>query len=215
MSGRRRRRSLPSGIVFPSLWRRRGLNAAVALVLIVGWAGLRRLDRVVSTDDLDRYHDRTCRVTRAIDGDTLDVDLPDGDKPVTRIRLWGVDTPEIGHGGESEMYFGGEAAAFAEQTLEGRSAYLVLSPLRLRDKYGRLLAYVYLERGGLMFNELLLEQGFAYADWRFDHLYDDRFKSLEKRARQLGIGLWAGVTPDKMPPWRRRMETRNREASTP
>jgi endonuclease YncB( thermonuclease family) len=201
--------------VFPSRWRRHGLSTVVAAAVLVGWVGLRSTDRVAPAEDAVRYHDQSCRVARVIDGDTLDIDLPDGDRPVTRVRLWGVDTAETDHGGERDMYFGREASAFAEQTLEGRSAYLVLSPARTRDKYGRLLAYVYLTRGGPMFNEILLEQGFAYADRRFDHLYEDRFESLEKRARQLGVGLWAAVTPDKMPPWRRRMETRNREASNP
>ncbi len=104
------------------------------------------------------------------------------------------------------MYFGPEATAFAETTLSGREVHIVLSPKRTRGKYGRLLAYVHLERGGRMFNEMLLEQGYAYADLRFDHHYYKQFKALEKRARRSGVGLWDGVTPPQMPEWKQRFE---------
>lgn len=145
-------------------------------------------------------------MTHVVDGDTFDIEAPDGNKPVTRIRLWGVDTPEIGHGGQPVMHFGREAAAFAERTLTGRKVHVVLSPKRSRGKYGRLLAYVFLERGGRMFNEMLLEEGYAYADLRFSHHYYDRFKTIEKQARKHGVGLWADVTLDEMPAWKRRFE---------
>ena len=104
------------------------------------------------------------------------------------------------------MHFGPEARAFAERILESRTVHVVLSPKRTRDKYGRLLAYVFLERGGRMFNEMLLEEGYAYADLRFEHHYFDRFAAIEKRSRKARVGLWANVTPDKMPAWRQRFE---------
>lgn len=142
-----------------------------------------------------------------VDGDTLDIDAFDGDKPTTRIRLWGVDAPEVAHSRTPDMYFGPQAVAFAERTLGGRSVHVVLSPGRTRGKYGRLLAYVFLERGGRMFNEMLLEEGYGYADWRFEHPYQDRFEAMEKAARKAGAGLWAEVSLDRMPGWRQRMET--------
>ena len=152
------------------------------------------------------YHDRSFRVARVVDGDTLDIEVPDRDKPVTRIRLWGVDTPEVAGTRADEMYFGPEASAFAKETLAGRDVHVVLSPKRTRGKYGRLLAYVFMSRGGKMFNEMLLEGGYAYADRRFDHHYMDRFKRIEKQARSSGIGLWAAVELDQMPSWRQRFE---------
>ena len=90
--------------------------------------------------------------------------------------------------------------------LTGRDVHVVLSPGRTRGKYGRLLAYVYLERGGRMFNEALLEEGCAYADLRFAHHYYDRFKEIERGARQSGVGLWAGVSLEGMPEWKQRFE---------
>jgi endonuclease YncB( thermonuclease family) len=82
----------------------------------------------------------------------------------------------------------------------------VLSPDKTRGKYGRLLAYVYLERGGRMFNEMLLEEGYAYADLRFRHHYYRQFKNVEKRARRAERGLWADVTLEQMPGWKQRFE---------
>jgi endonuclease YncB( thermonuclease family) len=156
--------------------------------------------------DFARYHDKSFRVVHVVDGDTLDIDAPDGHSPKTRIRLWGVDTPEIAHGGQPDMYFGPEAARFAHDTLDGRTVHVVLSPLDTRGKYGRLLAYVFLKRGGVMFNELLIERGYAYADSRFKHHYKDQFKQDEKHARRAGVGLWAHVTKEQMPAWRQRLE---------
>jgi micrococcal nuclease len=204
--GRRRRPTAPDSISMPFEWRRRGLAAFIAGILILLLVCDRFYRGPAQGDDWTRYHDRTFRVARVVDGDTIDIQAPDEDKPVTRIRLWGVDTPETARVSGPNMHFGREAKDFAERTLEGRSVHIVLSPKRTRGKYGRLLAYVFLERGGRMFNELLLEEGFAYADLRFEHHYFRQFQSIEKRARKAGAGLWAEVTPEAMPPWKQRFE---------
>jgi micrococcal nuclease len=161
--------------------------------------------------DQDRYHNRTFRVTHVVDGDTFDIDIVDRDKPYTRIRLWGVDTPEVSHGRGKDMFFGPEASAFAKEQLEGRSVHIVLVPDDSRGKYGRLLAYVHLERDGPMFNEMLLEKGLAYADFRFKHPYFDRFKQIETLSRRNQLGLWATITPEQMPAWRQREDKRNKK----
>jgi endonuclease YncB( thermonuclease family) len=88
----------------------------------------------------------------------------------------------------------------------GRQVRVVLSPTKTRGKYGRLLAYVYLVPSEVMFNELLIEHGYAYADWRFAHPHKRRFKTIEKRAAKKGAGLWAEVTFEQKPEWRQRME---------
>jgi len=202
----RRRQPLPDSVIMPSLWRRRAPGIALAAVLLGAVVCNRTIRPAVQGDDWTRYHDRAFRVVHVVDGDTFDIDVPDRDKTVTRIRLWGVDTPELGRGGAEPMHYGPEASAFAKKVLAGKQVHVVLSPKRTRGKYGRLLAYVFLKRGGRMFNEMLLEEGYAYADLRFKHHYYDKFKSIEKRARKSGAGLWADVTPDKMPAWRQRFE---------
>jgi len=155
-----------------------------------------------------RYQGAVARITYAADGDTIDVDIPDGGRPVTRIRLWGVDCPEIAHGpGETDSYFGREAVEFVRKEIVGQTVRLALDPSRIpRDKYGRLLAYVYLEDPGEMLSELLISRGLAYADRRFAHVFKHEFVERERMAKRAKAGLWAGVTPQQMPAWRQRMD---------
>ena len=208
---RRSRLPVPPSILLPPRWRR----SATALLTIIAAAVLIVCERTargpIQGGDRASYHDRAFRVVHVVDGDTIDIDAPDAGKTKTRIRLWGVDTPEIAHGGQPEMYFGKEAKQFAERMLSGREVHIVIAPERTRDKYGRLLAYVFCERGGRMFNEMLLEEGYAYADLRFDHSYKRQFEAIDKRARKAGVGLWAGVTVDQMPKWKQRFERRAAE----
>ncbi len=202
----RRRPTLPSSITIASRWRRHGFRVLIVTAIAAALVCSRRAGPPDQSDDWTRYHDRWFRVVSVVDGDTLDIAVPDGNKPVTRIRLWGVDAPETGRGRTDAMHFSREAATFAARTLTNRSVQIVLSPKRTRGKYGRLLAYVFLERGGRMFNEMLLEEGYAYADLRFDHHYHKRFQAIEKLARKASAGLWADVTLDKMPAWKQRFE---------
>lgn len=221
---RRRSKGLPRNIVLPRRWRRgtAGLVAAIIIsaVVLCERSGLSPIGRSPDStqsssfdrDDVSRYHDKVFEVIHVVDGDTLDIDIsdPQSGKQKTRIRLWGVDTPEVAHGGESEMFFGPEAIKFAHQTLDGKSVQVVLSTRQTRDKFGRLLAYVFLEPGGTMFNELLIEQGYAYADPRFDHHYETRFSQAERRARDSKAGLWKDVKTADMPRWRQKKEKAGR-----
>ena len=208
MSHKRRSTALPKSITRPRMSRRRALFILIIFAAVSAVIWDRTAHRPQTGGDWARYHDKTFRVVRVIDGDTLDIDIADGTKPHTRIRLWGVDTPETGHGSQPEMHFGAESTAFARSTLLDRDVNVVLLQRRTRGKYGRLLAYVFLDRGGIMFNEMLIEQGYAYADRRFPHHYDKSFTATEKRVRRESVGLWAEITTDKMPPWRQRFEDR-------
>lgn len=206
MRTRRHRQPFPQSIRLPRNWRRRGLAALVLSLISACIVYERSAAPERTSSDHEKYHDRSFRVVHVVDGDTLHIDIPDAEREATRIRLWGVDTPETGHGNTTEMYFGPEAKTFAKDSLEGRTVHVILAEKKTRDKYDRLLAYVYLERGGVMFNELLMEEGFAYADRRFPHHYRDQFEAIESRARREKKGLWAGVKSDQMPPWRQRMD---------
>ena len=75
--------------------------------------------------DFQKYHRKTFTVLEVIDGDTLDVDIPDGEHADTRIRLIGVDTPETKHPKYGLMYFGPEATEFTTQKALGN-----LPPIR-------------------------------------------------------------------------------------
>ncbi|UCG33001.1 MAG: thermonuclease family protein [Phycisphaerales bacterium] len=208
---RNRRRNLAGRRLLPNRLRRHPVASllAVGVVLLItverlGWVALPR----PTGNDYERYDGVVALVTRVIDGDTLDIALPDADKSTTRVRLWGVDTPEVAGPFTEQMYFGPEASAFAHNMLQDREARIELSRIDTRDRYGRLLAYVYRADTGEMLNEALLRSGHAYADPRFDHEHKSEFARLEREARGNKVGLWAEVTPEQYPRWKRRDKAR-------
>lgn len=153
--------------------------------------------------DHRRYDGQWATVVKVVDGDTLDIDIPDTQHATTRIRLWGVDTPETKHSRYGQMYYGPEASAFTEKLVLNRRVRILLEPdQKPRDKYGRLLAYIFLE-DRTMLNEQLLIHGFAYADERFEHLYRRRFLQHQKQAQKNQRGLWQNARPDQWPQWYR------------
>jgi len=173
---------------------------AVALLLV--W---QRLDVPLGSDH-GRYHNKTFTCVNVVDGDTIDIGIPDGKYPHTRIRLWGVDTPETSKSPKGAMYYGDEASAFTKSLVLGKPVRVVLAPDKARGKYGRLLAYVYLANSETMLNEEILARGCGYADRRFDHVWKQRFIKLEQGARNRQAGLWQNVTLEQMPEWRQRYE---------
>ena len=128
-------------------------------------------------------------VRRVIDGDT--VELGDG----RLVRYLGIDTPEMRRREGSRWVSAPEpfaqAATEANQRLvEGRTVQLEYD-VRTHDRYGRLLAYVYVD--GQMVNATLLAEGYAQLlTIPPDVKYLERFRPLAERARQQRRGLWAG-----------------------
>ena len=156
------------------------------------------------SSDVSKYHGKQFTVTKVVDGDTLDIDIPDGNYNYTRIRLWGIDTPETKDPRTGPMYFGKEASDFAMQKALGKKVTIYLEKEKNpRDKYHRLLAYIQLPDGKFL-NEELLSEGYAYADLRFKHGLYNKYKQLESIARSQKKGLWANVTPEQMPKWRQK-----------
>lgn len=127
-------------------------------------------------------------VTEVLDGDTIHVGLSDGD---WSVRLIGINTPETG-----QYYF--EEAKDKTEELVGGKAVLLQKDVSETDKYGRLLRYVYL--GDLFVNAEMVKEGYAQAaTYPPDVKYADLFVSLEREARENGLGLWATVSPSPSP----------------
>lgn len=121
---------------------------------------------------------RRASVVDVVDGDTIDVVIGGMEE---RVRLYGVDTPERG----DRCFF--EAAARTEALTRG--GVLLESGPRARDRYGRLLAYVYTPDGASVDAQLIAE-GLGTA-WRQDGQHRDAFVALETSARATGTGcLW-------------------------
>ena len=154
-----------------------------------------------SRRDCEKYDGKTFTVINIVDGDTIDINIFDAQHNHTRIRLLGVDTPETRTKESQPMYFGPQASAFAKEILLSKEVTIFLDAKgKTRDKYNRLLAYIQLPDEHF-FNELLIEEGYAYADLRFKHPFYDKYKSLESIARKQKRGLWENVTLEQMPPW--------------
>ncbi len=159
-----------------------------------------------AANDFQKYHAKTFTVVKVVDGDTIDIDIPDVNDSYTRIRLWGVDTPETKNPNVGLMYFGPEAAEFATKLVLGKPVTVYLDEgNNTRGKYGRLLAYVQLPDGRFL-NEALLTEGYAYADLRFRHSLYNKYKQLDASARGLKKGLWEKVAREQLPEWLQRMK---------
>lgn len=128
-------------------------------------------------------------VRRVIDGDT--VELADG----RLVRYIGINTPEVRRR-VGEMWVKdpqpyAEAAADANrQLVEGKTVRLEYD-VQTHDRYGRLLAYVYV--GDQMVNDALLDAGYAQVMTIPPNVkYVERFRAVAARARAAGRGLWTG-----------------------
>ncbi len=124
-------------------------------------------------------------VVRVVDGDTIYVQL--GDR-VEKIRYIGVNTPEVHHPTKGEEPGGREAAAANRRLVGGRHVRLELD-VRMRDRYGRLLAYVWV--GDTMVNAELVRQGYAQVMTVPPNVrHQDLFVKLQREAREANRGLW-------------------------
>jgi micrococcal nuclease len=126
-----------------------------------------------------------------VDGDTIRVRIPnppEGLGSVETIRLIGVDTPETVHPSRPVEAFGREASDFTKARLLNQTVYLAFD-WDLRDRYGRLLAYIY-TAAGRCFNAELVGEGYGHAYTRFAFQFMDEFRALEQKARREQRGLW-------------------------
>ena len=124
-------------------------------------------------------------VVEVVDGDTARMRIAGREQSV---RYIGIDTPESVIPGEAPECFGKRAAALNRELVEGEEATLVLGAER-RDRYDRLLAYVY--AGDLFVNAEIVRRGFARTLAIAPNTdFADRFARLQQAAANAGRGLW-------------------------
>ncbi|WP_440604594.1 thermonuclease family protein [Bacillus sp. GB_SG_008] len=129
---------------------------------------------------------KTANVLEVIDGDTIKIKLDDKEETVRMIL---VDTPETKHPSKPVQPFGPEASDFTKKELSGKQIGLELDAQE-RDKYGRLLAYVWLD--DQLFNGTLLEKGYArVAVFPPNTKYVDQFRKIQDAARNSKTGIWS------------------------
>ena len=128
-------------------------------------------------------------VVNVVDGDTIDVKMDSG---IKRIRIIGINTPETKDRRKPVECFGKEASIEAINLLAGQKVRLVSDPTQGdRDKYGRLLRYVFLSDGS-NYSEKMISGGYGHEfTYRIPHKYQKDFKKAENEARDKKRGLWA------------------------
>lgn len=178
MAGSRRRRGVPRAIVI-------ALGLAIFLLQRTGiWDRIQnQIDAVIPTQSVTE-DDGQWRVIRVVDGDTLVLQNDE------RVRLIGVDTPETKHPSKPVEPFGPEASSFTKRAVEGKVVRLKFDREK-RDRYQRLLAYVYLDEWCL--NEELIRAGYSQCVTRypFDRSMEARFQLAEDEARGSRRGIWS------------------------
>jgi endonuclease YncB( thermonuclease family) len=129
----------------------------------------------------------SAKVQRVSDGDTF-VATVKGRRE--RIRVIGVDTPESVSPNQKDEPYGEEASDFAKHYLDGETVRLA-GDAEPRDRYGRMLAYVWLE-DGTFWNALLVAEGYAQQLTVPPNVtYERLFRRLVSEARREDRGLWA------------------------
>ncbi len=128
------------------------------------------------------------RVVRVVDGDTIHVQLGAARE---KVRYIGIDTPETRHPTQGVQCYGARASRFNDELVGGELVRLVRD-VELRDRYGRMLAYVYRVRDGLFVNAELARLGYAQPlTIAPDVRHAERFERLAAQARERGRGLWS------------------------
>ncbi|EHB45844.1 MULTISPECIES: thermonuclease family protein [Mycolicibacterium] len=127
-------------------------------------------------------------VSRVVDGDTLWVKTDDGD---TKVRLIGIDTPELVDPRTPVQCFAQEASDFTKSALTGQLVYLEDDPSQdSTDRYGRRLAYVWTLDGRLI-NLDLIAEGYANEyTYSTPYRYQRQFRAAEAAAAEQDRGLW-------------------------
>lgn len=172
-------------------------SVAIGLVLVSGVAIGQKLGWLDLTDSpAIQTQPGQYYVASFEDGDTITVNMNGINE---RIRFIGVDTPETKDPRKPVQCFGKAASEFTKSLIGNRPVRLEADPLNTnRDRYNRLLRYVYLP-DGRMVNAEIIRQGYGFAYTSFPFQKIDEFKTYEAEAREKSLGLWGAceLTPNE------------------
>jgi micrococcal nuclease len=162
---------------------RRALSVLVALLTTVVAALV-----VAQNQSASAGRSGAIRIVRVVDGDTVVARLPGGDE---NVRLIGIDTPETVDPRKPVQCFGKEASARTKALLPPGTAIRLERDVEARDRYGRLLAYVYRAEDGTFVNLALAQEGYAQPLTIPPNVaYASQFSAAAAGARTAGRGLW-------------------------
>ncbi len=176
------------------------LTTLAVIVLFAYFAWVYIIPRLSEHEQKQSNGKETHLVQRVVDGDTFV--LENGE----RVRMLGIDTPEkfesskldrdaqrSGSDKKTIKKLGELSSQYTKKLIDGKRVVLVPEPNHEdKDKYGRLLRYVYLEDGTFV-NKKIVEDGYANAYRRFELSKLDEFIKAEEEARENRRGLWGDV----------------------
>ena len=153
-----------------------------------------------SVTQIEQQNPGLYEVTRFSDGDTITVDM-NGQKET--IRMIGVDTPETHDPDVPVQCYGPAASAYTKNLIGNQKVRLEADPTNQnRDRYNRLLRYVYLPDGRLVQAEII-KNGYGFAYTLFPFTKTDEFVKLEADAKAKAKGLWGNCTVTEEPSGRK------------
>jgi micrococcal nuclease len=127
-------------------------------------------------------------VKHVVDGDTIDISIGGNTE---RVRLIGINTPETKHPTKGVECFGPEASAFTEELLPAGTKLRVERDIEARDKYGRLLLYVYIANSNVFVNLDLVLKGYARPMvFEPNTAHKTDFAQAATQAELRNVGLW-------------------------
>jgi endonuclease YncB( thermonuclease family) len=164
------------------------LLAFMALVVVGLWL-LSRSDLLKNgLQKAEKNQPGLYSIDHFIDGDTIAVNM---NGVIETIRMIGIDTPETHKPNTPVQCYGEKAAAYTRALIGGNKVRLQADSLDTnRDRYGRLLRYVYLPDSTLV-EAQLIQNGYAFAYTQFPFTKTDEFVAYEHAAKQNNKGLWA------------------------
>ncbi len=156
-----------------------------AIALWQGWV------RPVDSQKFMRWQPGSYEVKQFVDGDTVLVDMNGTEE---KIRFIGIDTPETHKENTPVQCYGPAAAAYTKNRVGSQRIRLVADTLTTnRDRYERLLRYVYLEDGTNL-NLELVQKGYAFA-YAFPFAKSQEFNAAMEQAQKAKVGLWGNCAP--------------------
>lgn len=132
---------------------------------------------------------------RVVDGDTLHVDVDGKD---VDVRMIGINTPETVKPDSPIECYGPEASAYAKKLLSGATVTIEYDDSQGRtDRFGRTLAYVWIERpeGKVLFNRLAVLNGYAYQyQYARPYAWEREFIAAQRKAKAAKAGMWGACS---------------------
>lgn len=128
------------------------------------------------------------KIVKVVDGDTVDIDI---NGRTERVRLIGVNTPETKHPTKPIECFGPEASAYMSQLLPKGTAVRIERDVEARDRYGRMLLYLYLGSNNLFINLDLVARGYGTPmSIEPNTFHRNDFVRAAAQAEAANVGLW-------------------------